>query len=377
MKIVYLISGTFNSGGMERVLANKANYLVEKGYEVSIITTEQKERKPFFFFSPKIKCYDLDINYGDNLAIPFFKKIFSFPRKQRLFKQRLSRLLIEMKADIVVSMFGNEVFFINNIPDGSKKILEIHFSKFFRLQEGRKGIWRIVDKVRSWQDEKLVRNFDVFVVLTEEDKTYWGSLKNIRVIPNASSFCSGKKANLENKKIIAVGRYGYQKGFDMLIDAWEKVYAKCPDWKLEIIGSGPWEKRLRKQVEQLDLTECISLKKATKDIEEEYLDASALVLSSRYEGLPMVVLEAIDCGLPIVAFTCKCGPRDIITNGKEGFLVPENDILALAERLILLIQNLQLRKEMGECSRKRAEDFSQEVIMKKWTALFEELKKSV
>ncbi len=237
MKIIYSILGTYNSGGMERVLANKANYLTELGYDITIITTDQRERSPYFQLDPRIKNVDLGINYTDNNNKGLLQKLLSYPRKQKMHRQKLQNILIELKADIVISMFDNDASFMYKIKDGSRKILEIHFSRFKRLQYGRKGVWKIVNLLRSNADLKLVKQYDRFVVLTHEDKSYWGNLTNIEVIPNANSFVSSKQADLESKRVIAVGRYDNQKGFDDLINVWKGVYAKHPDWSLDILDT--------------------------------------------------------------------------------------------------------------------------------------------
>ena len=197
---------------MEKVVLGKANYLAEKGYEVFIVTTEQKGRESFFDIDRRIECHDLDINYENENNSSFIKKLTSFKYKQKLHKRRLEEYIRMKKPDIVVSTFGNEVNFLYNIKDGSKKILEIHFSRFFRLQLKRKGIWELVDRYRSKVDRKKVEKYDRFVVLTHEDKRYWDGVKNIEVIPNFIAI-HDKNADMNSKKAIAVGRFSYQKGY--------------------------------------------------------------------------------------------------------------------------------------------------------------------
>ena len=149
MKIVYCIAGTYNSGGMERVLANKANWFAHQGHDVTIITTEQKGREPFFSLDKQITCHDLGIGYEENNGGTFLNKVLHYPFKQYRHRKRLTRLLEQIKPDITVSMFCNDVSFLPKIKDGSKKVLEIHFSKFKRLQYARKGLWRLADIYRN------------------------------------------------------------------------------------------------------------------------------------------------------------------------------------------------------------------------------------
>ncbi|HFK5546693.1 TPA: glycosyltransferase family 4 protein [Elizabethkingia anophelis] len=375
MKIIYSILGTYNSGGMERVLANKANYLAEMGYDITIITTDQRGKSPYFQLDSRIKNIDLGINYTDNNNRGLLHKLLSYPRKQKMHRQKLRNVLIELKADIVISMFDNDASFMYKIKDGSRKILEIHFSRFKRLQYGRKGVWKIVNLLRSNADLKLVKQYDRFVVLTHEDKSYWGNLTNIEVIPNANSFVSSKQAGLESKRVIAVGRYDYQKGFDELINIWKEVYAKHPDWSLDIFGHGPLKDELQSLIDQLGLTKTIHLCAPVKNIEQEYLNSSILAMTSRYEGLPMTLLEAQVCGLPLVSYTCKCGPRDIIKDGINGYLIEDSDQETMAKKLIYLITDEKLRKQMGEASYRFSNNYSEDRIMQQWIDLFKEVNK--
>lgn len=374
MKIIYLIAATHNSGGMERVLANKANYLVAHGYDVSIVTTDQRGLKPFFPLDERIKCYDLGINYEVNNGKSFFNKLLHFPFKQWKHKIRLTELLKQLGADIVISMFCNDASILPRINDGSKKILEVHFSRFKRLQYGRKGLWRMADEWRSREDEQTVARFDRFVVLTQEDRAYWGDIPNIQVIPNARTYTFSQPATLNDKTVLAVGRYNHQKGFERLIDAWNLVCQKVNDWNLLIIGDGELRQDLLRQIEMNGLNEKVVLKKVQADeMPDVYANASIFALSSYYEGLPMVLLEAQAAGLPIVSFACKCGPKDIIEDGISGFLVEEGDTDALAERVIDLINDESLRSEMGQAAYRNSARYAEGVIMRQWEDLFQQV----
>ena len=374
MKIIYCIACTCHSGGMERVLTNKANYLARHGYEIVVVTTDQRGKQPFFPLEPSIRSIDLGINYDENNGKSFLNKLLHYPVKQALHRKRLKAVLMKERPDVTVSMFNNDAGFIPGIKDGSAKLLEIHFSKFKRLQYGRKGLWRLADRWRSKQDEKTVRKFDRFVVLTEEDKAYWGNLPNIMVIPNAISGIPAGTALLENKRVIAVGRYTYQKGFERLVDAWHLLASRFPDWKLDIIGDGEERPLLEQRIRSYGLERQVTLTRPTQEIGKVYQEASILASSSRYEGLPMVLLEAQAFGLPIVAFQCKCGPKDIVSDGMNGYLVPEGDTAGMAQRLEILMKDEALRKRMGLKAKESALRFNEEVIMKKWMNIFQTLK---
>lgn len=370
-----MIPALHASGGMERILSTKANYLVDAGYEVAIITTDQCGKRPFFALNEKIQCYDLGINYDENNGKSFLNKLAKFPIKQWKHKKRLTQLLSELKGDIVISMFCNDAPFTYKIEDGSKKLIEVHFSKFKRLQYDRKGLWALADRYFTSKDANLVDKYEKFIVLTNEDKGYWGSKPNIDVIANMITAIPEEKAELQNKKVIAIGRYTYQKGFDYLIDAWKIVANKYPEWQLDIIGQGELKEQLQQQILKNGLLGKVNLVPHTNQIEDVYLNSSVLAMTSRYEGLPMVLIEAASYGVPAVSFACKCGPAEIIEDGKCGYLVPEKDIEAFAEKLMSVMKNEELRKSMGERSKEIVRNYIPEAVMPKWIDLFNEITK--
>ena len=323
---------------------------------------------------PSINCQDLGINYEENNEGSFLSKVLKYPGKQLRHRCLLSKALKEIRADIVVSMFCNDVGFLPKIKDGSRKVLEVHFSRFKRLQYGRKGLWAIADKWRSKTDLKHVRAYDRFVVLTEEDKGYWGDLPNIVVIPNSVSLKADGPAPLTGKTVIAVGRYSYQKAFDRLVDAWKIVQDSLgpgSGWRLCLVGDGETRSNLEAQIARLGLKDSTILGKVEKDMANVYHNASILALSSRYEGLPMVLLEAQSFGVPCVSFDCKCGPKDVIHDGENGLLVPEGDVPALAEALLKLIRDPEELKRMGGAAYIDATRWQPELIMQQWINLFE------
>lgn len=376
MKLVYCICSIYNPGGMERVMLNKIAYLVKQGgYDITIVTTDQKERAPFYPLPQGVKHLDLGINYSDNNGKGVFEKSISYFQKRRNHQKKLSAFLLKEKPDLVVSLYPSESSFIPSIKDGSQKILELHFCKFFRLQYGRKGLLGWMDKFRTWQDERIVRKFDKFVVLSQEDKGYWGELPNIQVIPNAALFVAQQHSEVTKKRVIAVGRLDYQKGFDRLIEAWRLVQQReeFQDWQLDIFGQGEWKEMLQDRVNHYGLQDTLHINEPTKNIGEEYANSSLLVMSSNYEGFPMVMIEGMACGLPVVSFDFKCGPKDIIQHEQNGLLVKNGDIPGLAEAMMKVMGDEALRKRMSEEAKKVTETYSEEKVMKQWVELFEGL----
>lgn len=373
MKIIYCTHSTCNPGGMERVLLNKVTYLSQlPGWEVAVVTTDQHQRPPFYPFPEKVRMTDLGINYSEDNEKGAWKKITGYLRKRKEHKRKLTALLLKEKPDIVVSLYPSESSFIPDIKDGSRKVLELHYCKFFRLQYGRKGLLGWIDKLRTRQDEQIVRRFDKFVVLTNEDRGYWGDLPNIEVIPNAAMHVSDAYSDVMNKRVIAVGRLDYQKGFDRLIQAWELVQhtGKFTDWKLDIYGQGEWQEMLQQMIDKAELQNTVCLNRPTKQIGEEYVKSDMLVMSSNYEGFPMVMIEAMACGLPVVSFDYKCGPKDIIQTGINGLLVPNGDIQALADAMMKVMEDEAYRKMLSQNARKVVDTYSEQAVMSQWIRLF-------
>lgn len=376
MKIIYCIHSICNPGGMERVLYNKVKFLSEQmNYDITIVTTDQHNRPPFYPFPENVRMIDLGINYSEDNIKGAFGKITGYLKKRKKHKRLLTELLMREKADIVVSLYPSESSFIPDIKDGSKKVLEIHYCKFFRLQYGRTGILGLIDRLRTKQDERIVSRFDRFVVLTNEDKGYWGNIPNIVVIPNAAMLVGNKYSDVTDKRVIAVGRLDYQKGFDRLIKAWKMVQqsGRFNDWKLDIFGQGEWKEMLNRMIDDYGIAGTASINAPTKQIGDEYAKSSMLVMSSNYEGFPMVMIEAMACGLPVVSFDFKCGPKDIIDDGKNGIIVHDGDIEGLANAMMKLMDNLTLRRTMSENAKKVVDTYSEENVMKQWLDLFASL----
>ena len=376
MKLIYCIRALYNPGGMERVLLNKVTWLVrELGWEVLVVTTDQKGRPTFYPFPKEVRMVDLGINYSDDNDFSPCRKIVGYLRRRRRHRRALTNLLLRERADVVVSLFPSESSFIPSIQDGSKKVLELHYCKFFRLQYGRKGILGLIDRWRTWKDDFLVRRFDKFVVLTHEDRNYWGRLPNIEVIPNAAKNMSGHFSDVSAYRVIAVGRLDYQKGFDRLIQAWSLVQAdgRFADWQLDIFGQGEWKDMLQQMIYEEGLQANAHINPPTKDIASEYVRSSLLVMSSHYEGFPMVMIEAMACGLPVVSFDYKCGPRDIIRHGENGLLVKDGDIRGLAEAMMMVMGDDAYRKRLSGAALNVVSTYSEEAVMGQWTRLFASL----
>jgi len=375
MKLVYCMADVYNPGGMERVLLNKLRWWVRRGdCELLLVTTDQHGRPPFYDFPPEVRMIDLGINYKDDKGKNPVAKTRGYLRRRKQHQKKLTELLLREKADIVVSLFPSESSFIPEIRDGSKKVLELHFNKYFRLQYHRSGLLGLADKWRTRQDEKLVRRFDRFVVLTREDAENWGTLPNLQVIPNAALEIPQVQHAPGHKRVIAVGRLDYQKGFDRLLAAWALLpEALRKEWRLDIFGQGEWEDALKQQIERLGISASATVNKPTNQIFAEYAASDFLVMSSHYEGFPMVMIEAMAIGLPAVTFDFLCGPRDIIRPEENGLLVKEGDIPALAAAMQRVMEDPALLARMSAGAKQIAQTYSEAAVMAQWEACFQDL----
>jgi glycosyltransferase involved in cell wall biosynthesis len=216
--------------------------------------------------------------------------------------------------------------------------------------------------------------YDRIVISTNEDKvTNWKGNDNVVVIPNPSSIQPSRGSLLETKRVLAIGRLVYEKNFASLIRAFAFVVDRFPDWKLDILGEGYERQSLEEQIVRLSLEDNVFLRGTQTDLPNWLSHSSIFVMTSHYEGLPLVLLEAINYGLPVVSYDYSCGPKDVITDGQNGFIVPKYDEKELASRICQLIEDEELRKRMGAAAFERAKDFSTEKIIKEWMSLFHEL----
>lgn len=374
MTIIFCIHSLYNPGGMERVLLNKVRWLTEhqeRGpFRITVVTTDQKGRPTFYPFPEGVEFIDLGVNYSDDNGKNFLVKTLGYLRRRRRHRKLLTELLMERRPDVTDCFYPGECSFVPGIADGSRKVLELHQSKLFHLQYNRGGLMGLADKWRARTDDKLVRRFDRFVVLTEEDARMWGDIPTMRVIPNAAVLENVPCSALSAKRVIAVGRLDYQKSFDRLIGAWKIVHSMAPDWRLDIFGQGEWREMLQEMIDSAGLGECCALNAPTTEIVREYAASSMIVMSSHYEGFPMVLIEGMACGLPAVSFDYKCGPGDIIRDGVDGYIAEDGNIDDLAQGMLMLIKDDDLRRRMGLAAREVTQRFSLDSVMEKWMEVY-------
>lgn len=376
-KIVYCTPALYSAGGVERIISVKASYFADVlGYDVTIIVTEGKGKPPFFPLSEKVKVINLDLNFEVLWGVSFCKKVFLFLLKQQRFKKMLSDSLMRIRPDFTITVLRREVNFINSIKDGSYKIGELHVNRanYRNFQvKGNNLFLRIFS--HFWMNRLLkhLKQLDKFVVLTEIAKRDWPELNDVEVIPDPLPYHADAQSSLSVKRTISIGRYVYEKGNDLLLEAWSKVEKLRPDWSLDIYGMGnraPYETQ-RTQLGIEPLRCC--LHGFLKDVNHEYLSSSIFVLPSRFEGFGMVLIEAMASGLPVIAFDCENGPRSIISDGVNGFLIPPFNVDMLSEKMMSLMDDVELRKRLGLNAYNESKKYDMEHIGIQWKQLFDSL----
>jgi len=382
MKIVYFFPNLKDSAGTERMLNVKANYLADVlHHEVTIITYRQFDDNVFFEFSDKVKFVHLNIPDPTSQlkGLGFWEKRKLYKNFMHTYRSKVEDYLHHNPTDIAISMyFGAEHKFLPLLKDGSKKIMEYHFHfDITPLSKKLKAEWSVKNlkmKIQTRLFQNTLNKYDKIVVLTEQDEEEWVRFfTNVTNIPNPITILP-IKANTEIEKVLAIGRYTHQKGLDYLIDAWSIVNKEFPNWELDIYGNGELEEDLKKQIKDLNLETSINLCAPRKDINKVFSEHSIFALSSRFEGFPLVLIEALSCGLAPVAFECKNGPKKMMGDSElKDFLVQPFDVKEFAEKLKLLIKNKELRTEMSTVATKVSQRYELQNIMKIWENTFKNL----
>lgn len=375
--IVYCTPALYSAGGTERVVSLKANYFADVlGHDVTIIVTEGKNGNSFFPLSDKVKVINLGLNFEETWNVPFLKKILLYLKKQKAYKKMLTSELLRIRPDITITTLRREINFINDINDGSKKIGEQHLSRSnYRGVDNRYSNVFELSFFKWWKDRVVssLMRLDKLVVLTDDAVSEWPELSNIQMISDPLSIKVVNSSPLTAKRVITVGRYSYEKGYDLLLGIWSIVEKKCSDWQLDVFAMGdptPYVKLMDEL--SIDKKRC-HLNSSIVDVEAEYLKSSILAQPSRTEGFGLVLVEAMACGLPVISFDCENGPRSIIADGENGFLIPPFDVEKYAESLLRLIDDENLRQEMGSKGKQMAMRYDIESVGKQWQQLFDEL----
>lgn len=337
----------------------KASYLADVwDYEVHILTLNEPDVNPFYKYSDKVFFHNIELK-GNS-----FRYIIGY-------RKEIIRNIKQIQPQVIsVCDDGFKAFFLPTILGKKTPLIyerhasiKLNFSN--RNDTARQYLMHFVM-------QRLGSRFNAFAVLTKGNLKEWTS-KNLEVIPNPLGFYPKGSSTSTRKRVIAVGTHSYNKGYDLLLLAWKKVVEIFPDWELCIFGKFDRDETFLTLAKELQIESSVYFSPAVVSIEEEYLKSSILVLPSRSEGFGMVLIEAMSCGLPCVAFDCPHGPADIIKNGEDGILVPAEDYHALAASLERLMGNENLRRRMGIAARQNVVKYLPENVMSVWDELFKSI----
>ena len=371
MKLLYVENTLAIHGGIERVLTDKINWLVEYGgCEVCLLLANQGDHPIVFSLHPKVEIHDLSIMFHQMYRYPIWKRYRVFFQLRKLFRQRMTAQIQSFSPDVIICTRLEYVSDVMKVRGTIPVVYESHHSflayKFERCswQQGIKIIFL----------HRALKKAQMIVSLTHGDALEWKKLNpHVRVIPNAVHLNdTGKYSDCHSKSAIFVGRYSYQKDIQSLLQIWEQVSQRHPDWQLHIYGG------YGNQINELqsifhNIRENVVIHQPTSSIFEEYIKSSMLLMTSRFEPFGLVLPEAMSCGLPVVAFDCPYGPADIVIDRKDGFLIKDRSIDDYVDKVCQLMENEDLRCKMGKVGVINSDRYDINCIMPLWKELFERL----
>jgi len=359
MKVVFLMDQLYLHGGAERILSQKINYLISHfHYEVHLITSEQHGNKAVYDLHPELHWHDLQINYERGKS--YFSAVNLVKVARHFFKLR--KAIGQIKPDVITSVsYSPDQYFLPYLHKKIPKFREFHFSRYSYEPMGLHA-----------KLEKTYEKYAAIVVLNKDEKPFFPKHNTVVVIPNFTTFKPGP-ITAKQKTIIAAGRIAPVKQFDKLIAIWSRLAKTFPDWQLKIFGDGDPDMRgaLQRQIAALNIEENTHLLAATDQIHAEMQNAAIYAMTSANECFPMVLLEAQACGLPIISYDCPTGPRNIVSDGKDGILVPYDDESAFVKNLEKLLSDADLRGSMGKQAQVSVARFSQQAVMEQWRQLIQ------
>ena len=356
MKIVYLYSSLALYGGIERVFVDKMNYLVCHGYEVYMITSDQGQHPVPYELDDRVHLCDLKILSYSQYQYHGWQRLKEAKRLSQLYHQRLKKKLEEINPNLVICTTIQDIHRLLRVKGQIPLVVESHsnFSHtdtwWHRLQNRLNNYW--------------IGNADAVVTLTEADAVNWRHVSShVHVIPNIVHLNdTGRYSDCTNKRAVFVGRLVEQKGLPDLIKVWRIVNDRHPDWQLDVFGNGQMN-----SIPEIKLF----VNPPTENVMDEYINSSILLMTSVFEPFGLVIPEAMSCGLPVVAFDCPYGPADIISDGKDGFVIRNRDVDSFANHVCQLIESKQLRIQIGKAAVQSVQRYSAERIMPMWKGLFD------
>jgi len=370
MKVLYVFRFLAVWGGIERVLVEKMNYLSQVyGYDVYMLTSDQGNHPVPYHLDDNVHFEDLNIRFHQQYQYLFFRRLWVARQLKRLYEKRLVGRINQIKPDIILCTTADHIDSLGKLKGSIPLIVESHSICLRTIEDGHCWLRR---KWYRYHYLKALSNVDVVVALTEGDATEWRKIhSHVVVIPNLVHLNDGPISTLENKRVIFVGRFEYQKRPMEMIRIWEKIHPKHPDWQLDIYGEGEQLQELEAKTHSLVMN--IVVHHPTDHIFDCYRESSIMVSTSLFEPFGLVIPEAMSCGLPVVAYDCPYGPSSLIENGKNGFLIEQNNISNFVDRVCMLMHDIELRRRIGKEAVLSSQKYNALNVMPLWNQLFEQL----
>jgi glycosyltransferase involved in cell wall biosynthesis len=377
--VTILLGTAWGMGGTIRATLNFAGYLAQR-HPVEVISLVRKREEPFFPLPAGVVFSVLDDHVAGGSA-PLLRPLRSMLRRRSsVLMTPHDRVYPDANlwSDLVLvhKLRGRTGFLIGTRPGLNLLAAELSPPGLVTVGQEQMHL-RSHDIALRRAFKRSYPRLDALVVLTERDRErYEQHLQGrtrVFVIPNTIRSDLAGVAPLEGTTVLAAGRLTRQKGFDMLVKAYAQIAASQPDWRLQISGNGPWRRRLERLVARHELDEAVRLPGPAEPLAAEMDKAAMFVLPSRFEGFPLVLLEAMAKGLPVVAFDCPTGPGEIIDDHRNGLLVPARDVDGLARGIAELMDDAALRRRLGTAAARTAAQYTIEAVGPLWEQLLEEL----
>lgn len=370
MRILYITDALAVWGGIERVLSDKMNYLVrEYGYEVYVVTADQGTHPIPFPIDERIHVKDLKIRFHQQYQYSGIKRLLKYCELEKFFRNRLESYILEINPDVISCIRDGYASAVLSMKMPIPVIFESHAMYRDVVFENS----TLLHRFNTYWKRRKLQKLDRLVALTQGDAEDWKRVcNNVCVIPNVVHLNeSGNYSQCNSKKAIFVGRFDVQKDFGTMLKVWTLVQQRHPEWILNVFGNGELKPKYEELVAEKKMN--VVIHPAVSDIMEKYKESSMLLMSSLYEPFGLVLVEAMSCGIPVVAFNCPYGPADIINDGIDGFLVEDRNIEAFADRACQLMENDDLRQRMSKSAIHSAQRYKAETIMPQWKNLFTNL----
>lgn len=365
-------------GGAERVIIDKANYLSQEGHQLMLVSYEQGQHPLPYELDANVQYEDLDCRFFTLSKYSVFERMYHFFRLKRKFKRELHNVINIFNPDVVV-LASDWQKLINSVVDAAGTIpviAEFHNAYDYIMRKvgiSENSIKKYTSRWYSMRTLKGLRRCAKMVVLTESDARCWRQhFDNVCVIPNPVTIYPDVVDDIpkDNGRIIFVGRFNYEKRIDRLVMAFSMIADRYPMWHVDIFGEGNEKQNLLRLIKKMNLDNRVIIHEPTREIYDEYKRSEMLVLCSEHEARPLVLVEAMSCGIPCVSLDCPYGPREIITDGVTGLLALDGDIEDLARKIEWMIVHEDERKKMGRNAREDAAKYKMSVIMQDWEQLY-------